>query len=202
MIYCVGRNYLEHINELNNAIPSEMVIFTKPDSSIIQTSQIDLPPFTQNLQFEIELIIKIDSVPLSDSFHDVLKCISHISVGIDFTARDIQDKLKNKGLPWERSKGFKNSTLIGHWLQFDEYKNRLQQLEFSLNQNQKQVQLGNTQDMIYSVTQIIIEISSYFQFIPGDIIFTGTPKGVGQVFSGDLFEGYLSGQKLFTLKIN
>lgn len=200
-IICVGRNYGEHIKELNNDRPESPVIFLKPDSAVIsQESDFYLPDFSEEIHHEVELIFKIGKIGKNIQPNFAYKYISEIGLGIDFTARDIQADLKAKGLPWELSKAFDNSALLGKFIPFDAEIYQ-QGIEFSLWKNQEKVQSGNSKQMIWGIDELIAFISRYFTLKTGDIIFSGTPAGVGKIAINDFLEGKIGEQEFFNLKI-
>ncbi len=200
-IICVGRNYSEHAKELNNAVPTSPVIFLKPQTALLgKGKDFYYPDFTQDLHYECELVVKIckNGKYIQEKFAH--KYYNEVSVGIDFTARDIQQHQKEKGLPWEIAKAFDNSAVVGSMISLDTL-NSIDDLCFALSRNGNEVQKGRTKDMIFTLPQIIAYVSQYFTLNIGDLIFTGTPKGVGAVAKGDKLEGFLEGQKLFDLEI-
>lgn len=200
-IICIGRNYPDHISELNNQRPSEPVVFIKPDSAVLlKQHPFVIPEFSTNVQHEIELIVKINKVGKYIDQKFAHKYYDEISVGIDFTARDVQDKLKEKGLPWEKAKGFDGSAVIGDFLSVNIF-NSLENITFELKNNNFTVQTGNTNDMLFNIDEIISHVSQYFTLKIGDIIFTGTPAGVAKVNSNDVLEGFLEGNKLFRIQV-
>ena len=199
-IICVGRNYLKHIEELNNEVPQEPIIFIKPDSALLRNNApFFIPEFTKDVHYEVELVVKIKKmgkfipVQFAHTYYD------EISLGIDFTARDLQSKLKSKGLPWEKSKGFDHSAVIGPFLNKADFD--LTNLNFRLEKNGEVVQKGNPQQMINSIDQIISHVSEYFTLKVGDYIYTGTPSGVGPVASGDKLVGFIESQEMFRFDI-
>ena len=201
-IICIGRNYTAHIEELENEKPSEPVIFMKPDTAILLKKQpFFIPDFSDNLQYEAELIIKINKIGKHISPKFAHKYYDEISVGIDFTARDLQTKLKNKGLPWECSKAFDGSAVIGKWIQKSSLNKNMDDLNFELEKNDKKVQQGFTKLMLYSVDELIAYVSQFFTLKIGDIIFTGTPAGVGKVVENDRLKASLEGQEMLHIKI-
>ena len=201
-IICVGRNYAAHIEELNSETPSEPVVFMKPDTAILLKKQpFFIPDFSENLQYEAELIVKINKVGKHISSKFAHKYYDEISVGIDFTARDLQNKLKDKGLPWECSKAFDGSAVIGKWLQKTSLNKSMEDLEFILQKNEEIVQEGLTKLMLYSVDELIAYISKFFTLKIGDVIFTGTPAGVGKVAVNDRLTAYLEKQEMLHIKI-
>ena len=201
-IICIGRNYVDHIKELENETPSDPVIFMKPDTAILLKKQpFFIPDFSEDLQYETELIIKINKIGKHISPKFAHKYYDEVSVGIDFTARDLQTKLKNKGLPWECSKAFDGSAVIGKWINKSSLNNGMDELSFSLKKNDETVQEGLTKLMLYSVDELIAYISKFFTLKIGDIIFTGTPAGVGKVQPEDKLKAYLEGEELLHIKI-
>lgn len=200
-IICIGRNYANHIKELKNERPSEPVIFIKPDSAILlKQHPFVIPEFSNEVQYEIEVIVKINKVGKYIDAKFAHKYYDEISVGIDFTARDVQNELKAKGLPWEKAKSFDGSAVIGEFIPKAQF-NSLENLIFELTKNNKKVQIGNTSQMLWKIDEIISYISQYFTLKIGDIIFTGTPEGVEAVKPEDVLEGFLEGNKLFSIQI-
>ena len=200
-IICIGKNYVKHIQELNGSFDDNPTIFMKPDSSIIQKNQpFFIPDFSDEIHYELELILKFSKVGKHIDKDFCLNYISHFSLGIDFTARDLQNDLKLKGLPWEISKSFDNSALIGEWIPYDD-KIDLNNINFSLKKNGKIVQKSNSSKMIWKITELIHYASKYFTIKIGDIMFTGTPEGVGKVKIGDFLEGFIDKEKIFEIKI-
>ena len=200
-IICIGKNYVKHIKELNGSFDDNPTIFMKPDSSVIQKNQpFFIPEFSNQIHYELELILKFSKVGKHIDKDFCLKYISHFSLGIDFTARDLQNDLKLKGLPWEISKSFDNSALIGEWIPYDN-KIDLNNINFSLKKNGKIVQKSNSSKMIWKITELINYVSKYFTIKIGDIMFTGTPEGVGKVKIGDFLEGFIDKEKIFEIKI-
>ena len=199
-IVCVGRNYGEHAKELGNEIPEDPVIFMKPDTALLKKdSDFYIPEFSDDIHYELEVVLKISKGGKYIQKENASKHYDEIGLGIDFTARDLQSKLKGKGLPWELAKGFDGSAVVSDFVSKDSYD--LENLNFSLIKNNEKVQDGNTSEMIFSPEDIIAFASQYFTLRVGDLIFTGTPKGVGKVSENDLLEAYLEDQKLFALKI-
>jgi len=200
-IICIGRNYANHIEELQNERPTEPVIFIKPDSAILlKQHPFVLPEFSEDVQHEIEVIVKINKVGKYIDAKFAHKYYDEISVGIDFTARDLQSKLKEKGLPWEKAKAFDGSAVIGDFLPKEQFSS-LENLTFELKNNNQTVQEGNVNMMLWKIDELIAYVSQYFTLKIGDVIFTGTPKGVAKVNPDDVLEGYLEGQKLFRIQI-
>jgi acylpyruvate hydrolase len=200
-IICIGRNYADHAKELGNALPSEPLFFCKPDSAILaKGNPFFIPDWSDDIHYEIEILFKINRLGKYIQQEHALKYISEIGIGIDFTARDVQEELKKKGLPWEKAKGFDGSAVIAEkWLPVEEM--NLSDLKFGLKKNGEWVQQGNTKDMIFRIEQLIEHVSQYMTLKIGDIIFSGTPQGVGPVKSGDVLEGYIQDTPFFELKI-
>ena len=200
-IICIGRNYAEHAKELNNAVPTEPVIFLKPDSAILQTNKpFYIPKFSNNVHHELELVVKINKVGKHIKKEFAHKYYDQITVGIDFTARDLQTQLKEKGLPWEKAKGFDFSAPVGKFIPISSLKNP-QNISFHLTKNGEIVQQGVSSDMIFEIDTLIEQVSKYFTLKIGDLIYTGTPSGVAQVNIGDTLEAYLEGQKLLSIPV-
>ena len=200
-IICIGRNYIDHIKELSNQKPMNPVVFLKPDSSVIAKNQnFIIPSFSNEIHHEVELVVKINKVGkhIDKSFSH--KYYDEIGLGIDFTARDIQNNLKEKGHPWEKSKAFDNSCMVGKFLKKEKLED-ISKIEFSLIKNNELVQSGCSNDMLWKIDELISYVSQYFTLKIGDLIFTGTPSGVSKVESGDILEGYISSIKMFTLKV-
>ena len=200
-IICIGRNYIDHIKELSNQKPMNPVVFLKPDSAVIAKNQnFIIPSFSNEIHHEVELVIKINKVGkhIDKSFSH--KYYDEIGLGIDFTARDIQNNLKEKGHPWEKSKAFDNSCMVGNFLKKEKLED-ISKIEFSLKKNNEIVQSGCSNDMLWKIDELISYVSQYFTLKIGDLIFTGTPSGVSKVESGDILEGYISSIKMFTLKV-
>jgi 2-keto-4-pentenoate hydratase/2-oxohepta-3-ene-1,7-dioic acid hydratase in catechol pathway len=201
-IFCVGRNYALHAKELGNSVPDKPVIFMKPDTALLKSGEIFfLPAFSSDIHFETELIIRISKTGKGIPANFAHRYFDKVSVGIDFTARDIQQELKSKGLPWELAKAFDHSAVVGDWIPVDVLKKDSQELDFSLNINNKTVQLGNAAQMLFSISEIIAFVSQYFTLKAGDIIFTGTPEGVGKVQQGDVLEGFLEDLKCLEIRV-
>ena len=200
-IICIGRNYANHIAELKNERPTEPVIFMKPDSAVLlKQHPFVIPEFSDDIHHEIELIVKINKVGKYIEPKFAHKYYDEISVGIDFTARDLQSKLKEKGLPWEKAKAFDGSAVLGDFLPKSEFSS-LENITFELTNNSKTVQKGNTDLMLWKVDELISYVSQYFTLKIGDIIFTGTPEGVAAVKPNDVLEGFLDGHKLFRIQV-
>lgn len=200
-IICVGRNYVEHARELNNSVPDEPVLFMKPETSLILPRQpFFYPDFSNDIHHEIELVVRINRLGKHIETKFAHRYYSQVALGIDFTARDLQQELKAKGLPWEISKAFDGSACVGEWIPLNQGMH-IQNLNFYLTRNGKTVQMGNTSQMLFSVDALISYISKFFTLKIGDLIFTGTPAGVGPVSKGDTLEGFLEGKKNFSLRI-
>lgn len=200
-IICVGRNYAKHIEELQNERPSEPVIFLKPDTAILPKNfPFFLPEFSNDIHHEVEILVKINRVGKHIEPKFAHKYYEEIGLGIDFTARDVQADLKEKGLPWEKAKAFDGSAVIGEFLPKSEF-NSMENLTFELTNNGKSVQIGNTSQMLWKIDELISYVSQYFTLKIGDIIFTGTPEGVAKVNPDDILEGYLDGHKLFRIQV-
>ena len=200
-IFCVGRNYVDHAKELGNEVPDEPVIFMKPKSALLQPhTPFYYPEFSNELHYELELVLRICKNGKYISERQAGKYYNGITVGIDFTARDIQADLKSKGLPWEKAKAWDNSAVVGTWkaVPADVYKNPI---NFTLKNNTEVVQKGISSDMLFSFDEIIAHISNYFSLNIGDLIFTGTPAGVGECVVGDVLEGFFEDERLFELEI-
>ena len=199
-IFCVGRNYAEHAKELGNALPEAPVIFMKPDTALLAPgAKFEYPSFTSDLHYEIELVLRIGKTAKNIPAANALSCVDAITVGIDFTARDVQAGLKSKGLPWEKAKAWDNSAIVGEWKPFN---SDGAEILFSLTKNGQKAQMGTTQDMIYSFETLLEHISGYFTLSPGDLVYTGTPAGVGPCLPGDTLAGFLGDEKLFELAIH
>lgn len=200
-IICIGRNYADHISELNNERPTEPVIFMKPDTAILPKQfPFVIPEFSNDVHHEVEVLVKINKVGKYIDAKFAHKYYDEIGLGIDFTARDLQSKLKDKGVPWEKAKAFDGSAIIGDFLP----KNSLTSLEninFELKSNDQLVQQGNTSMMLWKIDEIIAYVSQFFTLKTGDIIFTGTPKGVAPVKEGDVLEGFLEGKQMFKVQV-
>jgi acylpyruvate hydrolase len=200
-IICIGRNYSDHAKELNSEIPSKPIYFLKPDTSILpKKSPFYYPEFTSNLHYECELVVRINKVGKHISEKFAHTYYDEIGLGIDFTARDLQEECKQKGLPWEIAKSFDGSAPISEsFIPISELSSN--GIEFSLFKNGEQVQKGNSKDMLFSINQLISYVSKFMTLKIGDLIFTGTPAGVGPVKIGDELKGYIENQEIFYLKI-
>ena len=200
-IICIGRNYEDHVSELQNERPDSPVIFIKPDSSIILKNQpFFIPDYSNEINYEIEVILKICKLGKSIEKKFAKKYYDQVGLGIDFTARDLQFELKSKGLPWEKAKAFDGSALVGEWFSKEDFHD-IDSVSFRLDKNGQTVQSGNSSQMLWKINELIPYCSQFFTLKIGDIIFTGTPAGVGSVAEGDLLEGYLESREAFTVKI-
>tara|TARA_B100001559_G_scaffold246168_1_gene209246 strand:+ start:1361 stop:1972 length:612 start_codon:yes stop_codon:yes gene_type:complete len=200
-IICIGRNYVSHVKEFKNKLPKNPIIFLKPDTSIIKKNDpFFIPSFSNYIDHEVELIVKINRIGKHIQTEFSHKYYQEISLGIDFTARKIQNELKKDGLPWEKSKAFDGSALIGKWISKENFSN-LKSINFELFKNKKSIQKENTSRMIWDIDSIISYCSTYFTLKIGDIIFTGTPKGVSSIIKDDLLEGFIEGKEVFSIKI-
>lgn len=200
-IICIGRNYTKHIEELKNERPDEPVVFMKPDSAILlRQHPFVIPEFSEDIHHELEVIVKINKVGKYIEPKFAHKYYDEISVGIDFTARDLQQKLKDKGLPWEKAKAFDGSAVIGDFVSKNDFKS-LDNINFELTNNGVTVQKGNTSFMLWKIDELIAYVSQFFTLKIGDIIFTGTPEGVAIVRPDDVLEGFLEGNKLFRIQV-
>ena len=198
-IFCIGRNYVEHAKELGNAVPDEPVIFIKPKTALLQGSApFYYPQFSNELHYEAELVLHICKNGKYISTKNASKYYNNITVGIDFTARDIQNQLKEKGLPWEKAKAWDGSACIGKWKDINTV---TKPINFSLNLNGTQVQKGTSADMIFSFDKIVAHISEYFSLNIGDLIFTGTPAGVGECVVTDVLTGFLEDEQVFEVEV-
>lgn len=200
-IICIGRNYADHIKELDNAKPTGPVIFLKPDTAILLKKQpFFIPEFSKEVHHEVELLVRIKRIGKHIDRKFAHKYYDEIGLGIDFTARDLQAQLKEKGLPWEKAKAFDGSAVVGKFIEKTEFED-VNNIEFSLKRNGKIVQNGNSMLMMWKIDALIEYISKYFTLKIGDIIFTGTPAGVGKVEANDLLEGFIGDTAMFTVKV-
>ena len=200
-IICIGRNYVNHIEELQNERPDEPVIFLKPDTAVLPKKfPFVIPEFSNEVQHEIEILVKITKVGKYIDAKFAHKYYDEIGLGIDFTARDVQNKLKEKGLPWEKAKAFDGSAVIGDFVSKKLFSST-ENITFELKKNEKTVQKGNTGNMLWKIDEIIAHVSQYFTLKKGDIIFTGTPEGVAAVKPDDVLEGFIEDKKLLRLQI-
>ena len=200
-IFCIGRNYINHAKELNNPVPESPVIFMKPSTALlIKNRPLYYPEFTSDLHYEAEIVIKICKNGRHVQPGFAYTYYDQWTLGLDFTARDVQSQLKSKGLPWEKAKAWDHSAAIGAFQPIAKVPD-IQSLNFSLRKNGQIVQTGNTADMIFSIDQLIVQISKYFKLQTGDLVFTGTPAGVGPVQIGDILEGFVQEQKVLSCEI-
>jgi 2-keto-4-pentenoate hydratase/2-oxohepta-3-ene-1,7-dioic acid hydratase in catechol pathway len=201
-IICVGRNYVAHARELNNEIPDEPVLFMKPDSALLRNNDpFYIPEWSNDIHHEIELIVRISRLGKNIGKQFAYRYYEEIGLGIDFTARDVQNKLKDKGLPWEKSKAFDFSAVVSKsFIKVDELPNR-NSIKFRLEKNGVPVQVGDSALMIFTIDEIIAQVSKYFTLKIGDLIYTGTPAGVGSVSEGDRLVGFLEDHKMFDFQI-
>jgi len=200
-VICIGRNYANHAKELNNPLPEQPVIFMKPESSLMANEEHFIRPlFDSDIHFEGELILRIGKNGKNINAQNARQHISEISVGIDFTARTLQNKLKNKGLPWALSKAFDQSAAIGNWIDLSPQWT-LEDINFTLEKNCKLIQNGHSKNMLFSIEKIIAYASKYFTLQKGDIIFTGTPEGVGRICENDIFTGKLFNETVLNITI-
>jgi len=200
-IICIGRNYADHAKELNNAIPSEPVVFIKPDTALLKEGKpFYVPDFTNDVHHELELVVKINKVGKYIDEQFAHKYYDEIGLGIDFTARDIQKACKEKGLPWEKAKAFDNSAPIGSFISKTNLGD-LNAIDLELKKNGEQVQAGNTSQMLFTIDQLIAYVSQYFTLRVGDLLFTGTPAGVGPVKPGDHLQGYMNSELMIDFKV-
>lgn len=198
---CIGRNYTEHIKELQNERPESPVVFIKPDTSILLKKQpFFIPDFSDDIHHEVEVLVKIKKVGKHIDQKFAHKYYDEIGLGIDFTARDVQSRLKEKGLPWEIAKGFDGAAVVGNFFKTTAFKN-LENIDFRLEKNGNVVQQGNTALMLWKIDELIAYVSQFFTLKIGDIIFTGTPAGVGRVVPNDVLIGYIENKKAFEIKV-
>ena len=201
-IICIGRNYADHARELGNQVPTEPVVFLKPQSAILSHKHpFYIPEWTEEVHHEVELVVKIDRLGKTISEAHASRYYSEVGLGIDFTARDVQSRLKERGHPWERAKAFDGSAVVGGFVPLQELGKDIQTLQFSLHNDDAVVQQGNTSDMLFSVDRLISEVSKFMTLKVGDLLFTGTPAGVAAVKSGDRLVGRLEGHDLFAVNI-
>ena len=200
-IFCVGRNYALHAKELGNAIPEAPVIFMKPATALLKDDKpFYYPDFSKGIEFECEIVLKICKNGKHIAEKHASDYYQEIGLGIDFTARDVQSQLKEKGLPWELAKAFDNSAVIGSFIDKNTLKD-IDSISFEMKKNDELIQVGNTKDMLFSFDYLIHFLSIYFTLSTGDLIYTGTPAGVGKIAIGDKFEGFLEGKNTFTCEI-
>jgi 2-keto-4-pentenoate hydratase/2-oxohepta-3-ene-1,7-dioic acid hydratase in catechol pathway len=200
-LICIGRNYSAHIKELENEKPTDPVIFLKPDTAILLKKQpFFIPDFSDDVHYEVEVLVKINRVGKYISKKFAHKYYNQIGLGIDFTARDLQSQLRVKGLPWEKAKAFDGAAVVGDWMPVDQVEN-VNTINFSLQKNDKIVQEGNTSLMLWKIDELIEYISKYFTLKIGDIIFTGTPAGVGKVITNDKLKGFIEDKQMFSITV-
>ena len=200
-IVCIGRNYRAHIEELENIRPKHPVLFIKPDTRIHQKKQpFFIPHFTDEIHYEVEVMIKINRIGKHIEQEFAPKYYSQVGLGIDFTARTLQNDLKFKGLPWEKAKAFDGSALIGKWFDKNQFED-INAISFSLKKNDTVVQEGNTSQMLWKIDELISYCSKFFTLKIGDVLFTGTPSGVGPVVEGDVLKGFIKSEEAFSVKI-
>lgn len=200
-IICIGRNYTAHIEELQNERPVDPVVFIKPDSSVLPKEQdFYIPEFSNDIHYEVEVLVKIKKVGKHIDQKFAANYYDEIGLGIDLTARDLQQALKEKGLPWEKAKGFDGATVIGKWLPKTAFKD-LNNINFTLSKNNELVQQGNTSLMLWKIDELIAYVSTFFTLKKGDVLFTGTPAGVGRVKTNDYLSGSLENIEMFQLNI-
>ncbi|MBT0724633.1 fumarylacetoacetate hydrolase family protein [Rosenbergiella sp. S61] len=198
-IYCIGRNYTEHAQELGNRVEEDPVVFSKPNSSLITDNTITLPGFSQDVHYETEIVIRISAPAFQIDIDQAEECFDKIAVGLDLTARDLQAELKNKKLPWLLAKGFNGSCYVSDFVPKQAVP---EPIHFALEINGKKVQQGVSSEMVFSMKYIIAFISQYIALQPGDIIFTGTPKGVGKLKTGDKLRLSLEGEMMAELQVD
>jgi 2-keto-4-pentenoate hydratase/2-oxohepta-3-ene-1,7-dioic acid hydratase in catechol pathway len=199
-IICIGRNYAKHIEELANERPESPVIFLKPDSAILpRKNPFFIPPFSKDVHYEVEILLKITKVGKYIDVKFAHKYFDEVGLGIDFTARDVQAQCKQKGLPWEKAKAFDGSAVVGAF--YPKEKFDLANLKFQLYKNDTIVQDGNTNAMLWKMDELISYVSQYFTLKKGDIIFTGTPAGVGKVNENDILKGVIEGKEAFRIRV-
>jgi 2-keto-4-pentenoate hydratase/2-oxohepta-3-ene-1,7-dioic acid hydratase in catechol pathway len=201
-IFCIGRNYVAHAHELGNEVPTSPVIFMKPSTAVLaEGKNFTIPSFTNDLHYEGELVLRVSKEGKNLKAPNVLDYCDAISVGIDFTARDLQNKLKEKGLPWEKAKAFDDAAILGKWTTLTSAMVE-NPIHFSLHKNGAIVQDGDSSLMIFPIATILESLTEYFTIYPGDLIYTGTPVGVGPTNKGDVFEGYFEANQVFSVKVN
>ncbi|MDB9836117.1 fumarylacetoacetate hydrolase family protein [Flavobacteriaceae bacterium] len=200
-IICIGRNYTDHIEELANERPEDPVVFLKPDTSLVLKNQpFFIPPFSNDVHYEVEVLVRINRIGKHIQQKFSHKYYDEIGLGIDFTARDLQTKLKAKGLPWEKAKAFDGAAVVGDWVNKSELPH-IDELQFEMTKNGTVVQQSSSALMLWKVDELIAYVSQFFTLKIGDIIFTGTPAGVGPVVENDVLEGSLEGRQLFSIKV-
>ena len=200
-LICIGRNYTEHIKELENEKPTDPVVFLKPDTAILlKKHPFFIPDFSDDVHHEVEILVKINRVGKHIDRKFAHKYYKEIGLGIDFTARDLQSQLKAKGLPWEKAKAFDGAAVIGKWLPVEDFKN-VDDINFYLQKNDAIIQQGNTGLMLWKIDELIEYVSKYFTLKIGDIIFTGTPAGVGKVIENDKLKGFIEDKEMFSITV-
>lgn len=201
-IICIGRNYTDHIAELHNERPKDPVIFLKPDTAILLRKQpFFIPDFSEDVHYEVEVLVRINKVGKHIQRKFAHKYYNEIGLGIDFTARDLQQQLKEKGLPWEKAKSFDGAAVIGEtWVPKEKFSS-VDDINFSLHKNDVPVQQGNTSHMLWKIDELIEYVSKYFTLKIGDVIFTGTPAGVGPVAINDQLTGYIEDEQIFSIQV-
>ncbi len=201
-IFCIGRNYVAHAHELGNEVPTSPVIFMKPSTAVLaEGKNFTIPSFTNDLHYEGELVLRVSKEGKNLKAPNVLDYCDAITVGIDFTARDLQNKLKEKGLPWEKAKAFDDAAILGKWTPLTAAI-LASPIHLSLHKNGTIVQDGDSSLMIFPLATILESLTEYFTIYPGDLIYTGTPVGVGPTNKGDVFEGYFEANQVFSVKVN
>jgi acylpyruvate hydrolase len=199
-IFCIGRNYVEHAKELNNAVPTKPLVFMKPPTALLlENKPFYYPDFTKNLHHELEIVLRISKNGKAIQPQFANRYYDKIALGIDFTARDVQDDLKAKGQPWELAKAFDNSAVLSAFVPLKDFD--ASNITFSMTKNGENVQAGTTKDLLFSFDTLVSFLSNYFTLQQGDLIYTGTPAGVGAVKVGDRLEGFLEGQSMFVCEI-
>ena len=200
-IICIGRNYVNHAKELGNQIPSEPLFFLKPETAIQPKGHpFFIPDFSDDIHYEVELVVKIDKIGKNIEETFACKYYSQVGLGIDFTARDVQDDCKAKGLPWEKAKGFDGAAQISRTF-INKSELDLNDISFRLEKNGEQVQVGNSKDMLFSFDAIIAHISKFYTLKIGDLIYTGTPEGVGKVEEGEILKGFIGDKEMFKVAV-
>ena len=200
-IICIGRNYVNHAKELGNPIPSEPLFFLKPETAIQPIGHpFFIPDFSDNIHYEVELVVKIDKIGKNIEEEFAYKYYSQVGLGIDFTARDVQDDCKAKGLPWEKAKGFDGAAQISKTF-INKSELDLNDIPFRLEKNAEQVQVGNSKDMLFSFDAIIAHISKFYTLKIGDLIYTGTPEGVGKIEEGETLKGFIGDKEMFKITV-
>ena len=201
-IFCIGRNYINHAKELNNPVPKEPLVFMKPATALLRENKpFYYPDFSEDIHYEVELVLKIKKNGRHIQSQFAKNYYDSVALGIDFTARDLQSKAKAKGHPWEKAKAFDSSAVLSDFLPIDSCKDKEGNIHFSLNKNDNEVQNGSSGDMIFSFDTIICHLSQFFTFQTGDLIYTGTPEGVGPIQISDNLEGFINNQSMFKFDI-